>query len=89
MDASQAEIAGACVEHFGVDGELRPGRAGLGRVGGLWACCVVLLEKGCVPQYVNFAVVHITRRLSENDLGNSGLETLARGLRRLTRLTTL
>ena len=47
------------------------------------------MEKGYVPKCVNLAVVDTTYRLSENDLGNSGLETLARGLRNLTQLRTL
>ena len=47
------------------------------------------MDMGYVPKCLNFAVVDTTHRLQENDLGNSGLETLARGLCNLTQLTTL
>ena len=81
-------ISGACVlGHFCVHGEAGPGRAG-GCSGG----CVVRqwLEKGYYkPKCVNFAVADTTHRLSFNDLGNSGLDTLARGLCSLSKLTAL
>ena len=66
----------------------RNGRAGLGA-----ALVVVWCDSGwkraTVPKFVNFAVVDTTHRLEENDLSNSGLETLARGLCNLTQLTAL
>ena len=62
-----------------------------GEAGGCSGVCVMYwcFEKGYVPKCVNFAVVDTTHRLEENDLSNSGLETLARGLCNLTQLTAL
>ena len=83
-------IAGACV--CGSPSSL-VGRGGeAGPSWGLlwWLFGVTVVGKGYyVPKCVNFAVADTTHRLSGNDLGNSGLKTLSRGLCNLTQLTTL
>ena len=55
-----------------------------------WLFGVTVVGKGLRAKVCDFfSVVDTTHRLEDNDLGNSGLETLARGLCNLTQLTTL